>query len=305
MIFKITHASEPLAIPGFSTIIHLGAGPYLNTSLYESPNLKKTVLVDGDPDICSELRSSTSSATSFDIRNICLRPQDGPCNFYRYNYSFFNGPLSIGKLAGVYPSLKQLSELPGEGVSLANFLAEFQTQKQSMLLIFDLAGQELSLLQSVSFSLLSAFPWILLRGTAYPQQEGATGYQESKRFLQTSGYSPIATADDHDADSPLVLFHLSKESTENQRLKSECKDLSQEVLSLRADSADQKKSVDELLAQRDSARTLSATQAARIAELESQLAEQSLRQEKINEQMLKAEAQLTLLKEFLSRPSTK
>jgi hypothetical protein len=318
MKFNITHKPEPLAVPGFSAMIHLGAGPYFDNSYYDSSDVKKVVLVDGDAEICSDLRSASSPQSCFEIRNICLRPEEGPCSFYRFNFSAFNGPLPIGKLAGLYPGLQQISELRTEGVSLKTFLSEFQTQEEPVLLIFDLAGQELSLLRSLSFPILSAFPWVLLRGTLHPHQEGAASYQESKKFLQARGFAPVAAANGHESDSPFILFHLDKQSAENQLLKTEHHNLKEEAALLRKElaehqnvatelqqsvqsAADLTQKVDSLVAERDGARKQCATLEKEKAEADNQIKALASEKEQLQAELDKTKTAHRLRQQELSR----
>jgi hypothetical protein len=161
------------------TVVHIGAGSAA-LEQHEALVANRLVLVEGDPDIVSDLRSGASRLSrAVDIVGQPVAPAAGPLLWHRYNLRMLNGPLDASTLGRFYPRLRQASALPLHALAFGELLGQLdlahddthEDQPPNVLLL-DVPGQEDALLASLSEAELRNFGWITLRGCSEAHAEG-------------------------------------------------------------------------------------------------------------------------------------
>jgi DNA repair exonuclease SbcCD ATPase subunit len=237
-----------LPIPPFDTVVHLGAGPYFTSDLYEQLSARQYVLVDADPQACENLRNSAPS-DRYAVHTRFLCPESGKRSFHRYNLATLNSPLRPGPLAEIYPRLRDTETLEWEAFAIADFLKEITTSDQAAnCLILDLPGQESELVASVTEEILHRFEWILVRGAGQLRMENAKPIEETTTLLTHVGFSCCDADPVHDSIYPLAAFHLDRNALQIRRLQDACMMLKAHVGELEAAKKETAQSFDQQLA---------------------------------------------------------
>jgi uncharacterized coiled-coil DUF342 family protein len=238
-----------LPLPPFDTVVHLGAGPYFTSDLYEQLSARQYVLVDADPQACENLRNSAPS-DRYAVHTRFLCPESGKRSFHRYNLATLNSPLRPGPLAEIYPRLRDTETLEWEASAIADFLKEIPTSDQAAnCLILDLPGQESELVASVTEEILHRFEWILVRGAGQLRMENAKPIEETTTLLTHVGFSCCDADPVHDSIYPLAAFHLDKRALQIRRLQDARMTLEAQVGKLEAAKQEAAKAIDARLAE--------------------------------------------------------
>jgi chromosome segregation ATPase len=238
-----------LPLPSFDTVVHLGAGPYFTSDLYEQLSARQYVLVDADPQACENLRNSAPS-DRYAVHTRFLCPESGKRSFHRYNLATLNSPLRPGPLAEIYPRLRDTETLEWNGTAIADFLKEIPTSDLTAnCLILDLPGQESELVASVTEEILHRFEWILVRGAGQLRMENAKPIEETTTLLTHVGFSCCDADPVHDSIYPLAAFHLDKRALQIRRLQDARMTLEAQVGKLEAAKQEAAKAFDARLAE--------------------------------------------------------
>lgn len=193
-------------------VVHIGCGALVSPSDYAPLNPARLVLVEADTAAASRLRSTfMGSAIQTQVFEKLLLPKSGPASLLQFNLSAVNGIHPAGELIPtLYPSLRLLKEFPLESEAFCSFLASLPLDEdRPRLLILDVPGQELALLESLSEGLLARFEWILLRGGASAWLEHSNLLETATSFLESRAYESVATDFESDPAWPLQLLRLN------------------------------------------------------------------------------------------------
>lgn len=337
------HLIDSLGVtpPIFDTVLHLGAGPFFQESLYEAISANNFILVEANPDFVKTLRLQAPNST-FQVLEHLVGEMEKSQIYRRFSLPSLNGIFPLGEVQRIYPRAVEVGSQAMDAKPVVKLLETLNLKNDGKnALLFDVPGLESSLLESDIEKLAGYFDWIFVFGAGEPHMEGAKPLSETIKILQRYHYSLLA----HDAARnpilPSAIFHRNALAVEKEMLQAQCAvftkerdeqakmaaerqvllvGVTKELEASKASGADLEKKRAELAGQldartkeRDEARTerdahlrerdnlkkTVAERAARIAELEAQVADQAERQKQIDEQMLRAETQLEMLKEFL------
>ena len=200
-------------------IVHLGPGALASPADYAPLHPAQVVLVDANPAAASRLQSTFGRAHfSTRVLEKLLLPEPGPASLFQFNLPAVNGIRPAGALPALYPSLRLLEELPLQGEAFSSLLASLPLETECpRLLILDVPGQELALLESLSPDLLARFEWILLRGGASAWQEHSHPLSSTTSFLESRCYESAVTDFDSDPAWPRQLLRLNHRHAALQR----------------------------------------------------------------------------------------
>ena len=315
----------------FDTAVILGAGRDFDPADFCDTSIRKFILVEADPEVFQDLQDSLIGQDNMECVEAFVHSGEGRARFYRYTFSFANGPFSVGRLAEIYPRLLTKGTMDLPVISPHILLEKLQLSPEgSHLLILDLPGQESLLLGADEGCLVKAFDTILFRGCKEPLAEGSQVANSAIPLLNEAGFSLAASDLETDGNWPSFLFERDKLKLRFlelesiiQNLKSQlesetqAKDAQTKLASERQSAleaavkakdeqaklaGERQSALEAAVKERDQFKKTASDRAARIAELEAQVADQAERQKQIDEEMIKAEAQLEMLKEFM-RPS--
>ncbi len=210
----------PLAeLPPLNLVVHIGAGALAAPADYAALQASKLLLVEADPAAVARLQSTFARSTpQTRVLERLILPNSGPATLFKFNFPAINGIRPGGELNALYPNLRLLEELPLQGESFSAFLAALSLESDSpRLLILDVQGQELALLESLSPELTERFEWILLRGGASEWQEGANALAASAAFLEGRFFESVATENHTDPAWPIHLLRHNRRHAALQR----------------------------------------------------------------------------------------
>jgi hypothetical protein len=218
MVPLLSRFASAIAHP-LDLIVHLGPGALASPADYAPLHPAQLVLIEAHPAAASRLQSTFErSPLPTRVLEKLLLPEPGPASLFQFNLPAVNGIRPAGALPTLYPSLRLLEELPLQGESFSSFLASLPLEtERPRLLIMDVPGQELALLESLSPDLLARFEWILLRGGASAWQEHSHPLSAAASFLEGRYYESAATDWDSDPAWPLQLLRLNQRHAALQR----------------------------------------------------------------------------------------
>jgi hypothetical protein len=218
MVFPLSRFASAIGHP-LDLILHIGPGALASPADYAPLNPAQLLLVEAHPAAAARLQSAFGRA-AFPTRVLekLLLPESGPASLFQFNLPAVNGIRPAGGLSTLYPNLRLLEELPLEGEAFSSFLASLPLEdERPRLLILDVPGQELGLLESLSPELLARFEWILLRGSASAWQEHSNLLSAATAFLDGRYYESVAADFESDPAWPLQLLRLNHHHAALQR----------------------------------------------------------------------------------------
>jgi hypothetical protein len=200
-------------------VVHIGPGAFVSPADYAPLQPAQIVLVDADSAAVTRLQRAFAGFTpQARILEKLLLPNAGPASLFKFNLPAVNGIRPAGALKTLYPNLRLVEEIPLEGESLSSFLASLSLESEAArLLILDVQGQELALLESLSSEVIERFDWILLRGCASAFQEGANLLAGASSFLESRFFESAAIDADTDPAWPCQLLRLNRRHAALQR----------------------------------------------------------------------------------------
>ena len=215
LLSRLSHAtSGPLDL-----VVHIGPGAFVSPADYAPLQPAQIVLVEADPAAVTRLqRAFAGSTPQARILEKLLLPNPGPASLFKFNLPAVNGIRPVGALKTLYPNLRLVEEIPLVGESFPSFLASLSLESEdARLLILDVQGQELALLESLSPDVIERFDWILLRGCASAFQEGANLLAGASSFLESRFFESAAMDAETDPAWPCQLLRLNRPHAALQR----------------------------------------------------------------------------------------
>jgi hypothetical protein len=96
--------------PVFDTVLHFGAGPDFEESLYGKLPAKNYILVDADPEVAERLRDQ-APGSHFRVIESLLTSKECHQTFRRFSLSSLNGVFSLGALQALYPRAREVGSI--------------------------------------------------------------------------------------------------------------------------------------------------------------------------------------------------
>ncbi|MAD52461.1 hypothetical protein [Idiomarina sp. UBA3162] len=208
---------HPFAKLKFVNVIYLGAGRGDELKkLTAQLNSKHWHLVEGDATKYNSLWQSIKLLENSDnitlYKNV-VSNKGGEKTWYSYNYDGFSGIKRSKSLNNLFPGLRLTETLSVKTDSLANFLNGLElSNEENNLLVIDLPGQALELLESIwkeEHSIL--FSKLALTVTKDRVFEHGDTLIEVKNWLEEMGYHTRNEPYD-DPDFPMIYYSLDKHS---------------------------------------------------------------------------------------------
>ena len=296
-------------------IVHIGAGAGAVLEQYaalpEARRPRELVLIEGDPETARSLERAAAACPWAQVLPTPVAAHSGPMPWNRFNLRTLNGPLDATALSGTYPRLRRTQTTTLYGEALSDVLAALNMapsgdEGRINALVFDVPGQESLLLASLSPAQLRQFDAVLLRGCriALPPN-GQTAAAAAAR-LEQQHFAATAVQAHDDSLWPEVLMRFDARGCELAQLRRQAGQqageletalkerdrLAQELQSL----IQAKAAADKLAAERLAKST---DQAEQIRRLDVRLTDAYARLELLQQEVLMAEGQLSLMKELL------
>ncbi len=293
------------------TLVHVGAGPGAVLEHYAALEAarrpRQVILVEGDADIARSLERAAAAYPWARVLPTPVGPQGGTMTWNRFNLPMLNGPLDATALTAVYPRLRRVQTTTVRCEALSDVLTCLNLKPDTKehrvhALVLDVPGQESSLLAALPADLLRLFHAILLRGCRSVLPPYGKVAEAALALITPQHFTPVAKENERDTMWPVALMCFDRTGHELAQLRRQVAQMDatlkeRERLSGELQTAIQAKATTEKLAAERLAKTVE--QDDRIRQLEAQLADASMRLELLQQEVLKAEGQLALMKDLL------
>lgn len=193
------------------TCVCLGAGNGELPAALAALAPARLVLLEVAPHTAAALAEQAAAWPGAEVHPLAVAPEAGTLPWLEYNLPAFNGPLDAAPLARYFPRLRQVGSTTRPAAALAPWLATLNLAPaptgRTHLLVLNLPGQELALLQALPAELLELFGAVALRGcteVAYAQGSSLPAVLE---FMQAKGFA-LAAAPSAEPLWPTAVLHL-------------------------------------------------------------------------------------------------
>ena len=285
-------------MPQPELIVHIGAGLCSELDDYQQIQPKKIVLVEPNPETVADLRARVSTLGNVTVIPAAVAETAGRAPLYQYNLPDLD---SLEKATGpdkLFPGLREIGRIDVEKITVQQLLDQLPLKKSGQhWLVLEVFGQENRILKNLqAFDALQRFSRVIVRiageGAGEASGPGASGVLPAMEEL---GYLPVGQPDTADPDWPRYHLHLDRMALECERLKAELAE-ARKAHQSELETAQQKLT---------KAETESKSLRQQNDELQKkyrQLEQEYQRKEAlIDEEFLKAESQLELIKELVFR----
>lgn len=289
------------------TVLHLGAGSFALED-YEAFGVEQLLLLTGDAETVAELQRRCPADGRAEVVPMVVAPASGPIAWHRYNLRMLDGPRPPSRWSAQFPRLQLQDVRSIDAVALQSVIEEripaARPGSSVRVLAIDLPGQEDELVAAVRPELLRRFDWVVLRCEALADGPAAAR-------LSSLGFEPVFRDVGEAPVWPVRLLRfdrrvhleldLRRRLAESERRAGT---LETQLLAAQTAAAAAAKARDETQASEAALaalrKQLAEAQGA-LAQLRSELADRDSRQRLVDAEVLKAQAQLELIKDVLLR----
>lgn len=278
----------------FKQLVWLGAGNATEPKgLIEQA--ESCVLVEAREDAYQNLVGIFSNTNNVVVKQGVISPEGGDVTFYRYNLPEFSALHKATGLTQLFPGLKLERQDTVISQNIAELLSEVKVAGEDNVLVIDIVDISLNLLQLLNAEhLLHCFGRILLVSSNEALYEEASKGDELSKFMQNHGFY-LALEDKTDPDLPWHTFVSNPLWKELKQAKQHEAELNKQLDTQRQQLAEQ---VSKHAAQRLEKITQLEKANRQLNETNEQLAK---KQRLLEQEMLKAEAQIDIIKELVLR----
>jgi hypothetical protein len=220
-------------------VIHLGAGPYYEEALYADLHADHILLVEADPTATATLRESAKDPR-IEVLEELIAPTEGMHAFHRFTLPSLNGILSAGGISQIYPRVREMECLSLPGHAFKSLLSRLKrAHDRPNLLIFDIPGLEVSLLEGLPSEDMENLDWVIIRDGYGSQMEGARPLTEAIRMLKGWNYAIKASDQETDSTRPLLTMGRDAQLMQLQILQNQIEVLKGQVQQVTKERDDQ------------------------------------------------------------------
>ena len=154
-----------LATQSWSLVLHIGAGATGALDSHAKLSPRRLVLVEGDAEMARELSLAARALPAAEVLSHAVSPTAGELTWHRYNLRALNGPLPAAGLEAYYPRLRTVSTETVRSVAIADLVDQLlPAGATGNLLVLDVPGQEVALLEALGVERLTRFDKVLVHG---------------------------------------------------------------------------------------------------------------------------------------------
>ena len=212
------------------TLVHLGVGRCSELDAYLAMQPKRMLLVEADPQQAEAVQARTASLPQVQVRCATVAGSPGPATFFRYNLPDAGSLHPASGLLQLFPGLKTVEEIQVDAVSPVALLQPLQLQQaQENLLIIDLPGEELPVLQGLQQAQqLHLFHHLHLYCGCQPLYESSLPARQILKWLQDQGFDLLSEDDSNDPDRPRWILQRNTLQLHNRELQAQIEQLAKE-----------------------------------------------------------------------------
>jgi FkbM family methyltransferase len=218
------------------TVVHVGAGA-TDLSSYARLHAKRLVMVEGNADSAQALRAvEAPHIEQWEIIDKAVAATAGPLTWHRYNVASLDGPVDAGPLVRHYPRLQQTAAESVQAVSVGQLLASLglhsSDQAGPHVLVLDVPGQEMALIESLEPAALHSFDWLAVRGRGPAVDDGRVGVGHFAARLDSMHFERMPIAGDDDGLWTMALFRAARNRLDQEAAVAERNALAARVAQL-------------------------------------------------------------------------
>lgn len=268
------------------TILHIGAGVGHELADYLAAGPESITLVEPNPEALKELRRLAAGQANVDIIPAAVTENDGTAPLQVLNFAALSSLREPTGLRKLFPGVRIVAQPEVDTISAVSLLGQLELDEdKTHWLIVDAPGEEQAIFQALLDSdQLHRFCHISLHSGNTPLYEGGSDVRTLLDWLAGQGYR-LQSIGRHDPDRPAYQLIL-----EAARLEQEHK--MQELDKITRNRAAEISQLKEIIQKQDQ----------RIRQLEARQVEQKQRQQKLVDEMIRAEAQIDLIENVLLKP---
>lgn len=256
---------------GMTTVLYIGGGRPVTPSSLTS-RAERVVAIQADPAEYKRLRHEAGDNDRIEVLQGAVSDQAGIGTLRLFNLPQANSLRAPTGIQQIFPGLRENSSVKVDCLDASEVASSLAPSAGGHKLIVDLAGEEYAILKRLADTgRLSRFSTIRVHTGAFQLYETAGAATAVLKLLETAGFEHRLEVES-DPDLPVVVAT----ATASAALKSENAELS-EQLSKAQDT---------------------------IKTLEAALKEMKYRQTRIDEEFLRAEGQVALIRDILLRDKT-
>ena len=235
------------------TLVHLGVGRCSELDAYLAKQPKRMLLVEADPQLAEAVQARTASLPQVQVHCATVAGSPGPATFFRYNLPDAGSLHPASGLLQLFPGLKTVEEIQVDAVSPAALLQPLQLQQvQENLLIIDLPGEELPVLQGLQQAQqLHLFRQLHLYCGRQPLYESSLPARQILQWLQDQGFDLLSEDDSKDPDRPLWILQRNTLQLHNRELQTQIEQLAEEKEEVAKLAAERQSKIESLVKDRD------------------------------------------------------
>lgn len=271
-----------------SAVLHLGAGECRELDNFLRLKAARILLVEANPQLAGRLRSRVRGVEQVEIVGAAVAAAEGKVVLQVLNNpreSSLHRPTLLLKR---YPNLSVARTVAVPAVTLSQLVERLAPDAScDNLLVLEVQGAELAVLSSAPAEISQKFSWIAMRASQETLYEGGARLEEVDAVLRKAGFQAVEPMQP-DAALPFqeVLYHRDA-----RRIVQERDDTIRQM----------SRSLTEVTKARDEQAKLLTASQQKLAQMEQQRNELEHRQRLLDEELVKAEAQIELIKDVLLR----
>lgn len=261
-----------------AAIVHLGAGASTELPIYRETDAASILLVEADPEAAAELAERSQAEPRIEVQHEVISADTEPRPFFQANLPELSSLRPPHALRALFPGLRILSQKPVTPMDPVALLKGRWKEKGGRLLVLETPGETAGILEALEAAgMLQRFDAVALREWREPFYDGGAPLAACRTRLEEAGYLVEAELSPEDPDRPWLAARLNRATLERLR------------------AAETR--IAELTEERDAARRALETQSAALEKAQERASERRL--ERLRDELLKAEGQITLLRDLL------
>lgn len=191
----------------FDVIVHIGAGLGAELAAYQRMGVRRTILIEANPELATLLRQRSSAMPAVEVRAVALAASDGEGLLQVFNNARESSLYPPTRLLQYFPNLCPAGSAQVPTVSLERVLREAAANPSiGNLLVVDVAAIAPEALEGCALEVLHDFSHIAVLAAALPLYAGTAGEPELRRWLEQSGYRQLYENEDTVAPFRELLF---------------------------------------------------------------------------------------------------
>lgn len=308
-----------------NAFIHFGAGlcREIDAHLSLQPNL--LLLVEADPDLSNSLLERCNDNAQILVNNSAISDHSSSATLYRFNLPDLNSlRRPTDALLEQFPGLQTIDKINVGTVKPSTVLQPLTLDSEdNNILLIDTPGEEMAVLKSLANdNLIHSFQYIQVFCTNQILYENSMPSSKILKYISDVGFDLIYQDVSDDPDRPLFILKRNQMLLQNIRLQHEIdelvigkdklasiiSDLNKRIEALTADResklnamSDKEDQLIQIKAALEESSKVAEERLATIKNITSEKNELAYRQLILDEELVKAEAQIKLINDILIR----